>query len=240
MPHDALPPNGRPVALGGADELALAERRKYMAMWERPEYHRYSPGKAHAPEAMARLGMKPGETLYDLGCGAGAAIPLFVAHGLLVRGVDIAMSPALAAYALETTKHLPKHRRPVMTGACLWTLPLDWPRRDWVFCVDVLEHVPPAKVDAVLMHIHRLAGKAAYLSIHCHPDGCGALIGETLHLTVERPEWWLAKLGGLFDVERIPAPASELTAIVRAKREVGSNAGRSFASPVSSSTGGAA
>lgn len=202
------------------DDLAVAERGKYMRMWERPEYHRYSPGKAHAPAAIERLGMQPGETLYDLGCGAGAAIPVFVQHGLLVRGVDIAMSPALAAYPREVLKHLPEERRPILTGACLWALPMDWPLRDYVYSVDVLEHIPPQRVDAVLMHMHRLMRKAAYVSIHCHPDGCGALIGETLHLTVERPDWWMQKLGGLFAVERLKAPASELTAILRHKPEV--------------------
>jgi len=199
------------------DELALAERRKYTRMWERPEYHRYSPGKNHAPRAIEALGMKAGETLYDLGCGNGAAIPIFVDHGLLVRGVDIAMSPALAAYPLKTAAHLPKERHPVMTVACLWAIPADWPTRDYVFCADVLEHIPPERVDAVLMNIDRLTYRAAYLNIHCSPDGCGALIGETLHLTVERPEWWLAKLEALFTVKRRPAPASELTAIVTPK-----------------------
>lgn len=211
------PIDTRSVQLGGADTVALAERRKYMAMWERPEYHRYSPGKEHAPHAIEALAMQNGESLYDLGCGAGAAIPIFVHHGLLVRGVDIAMSPALANYALQTTKTLPPHRRPFMTAACLWALPMDWAPRTYTFCVDVLEHIPPDKVDSVLFHIHRLTEKSAYLSIHCHPDGCGALIGETLHLTVEPPAWWLKKLEPLFHVQRLPAPESELTVIVTPK-----------------------
>lgn len=201
------------------DEVALAERRKYLRMWECPEYHRYSPGKHHAPHAIAALGMEDGQSLYDLGCGAGAAIPIFVQHGLLVLGADIAMSPALAAYALETTKHLPPERLPIMKGACLWALPMSWTARDYVYCVDVLEHIPPTRVDSVLLHIKRLLGKAGYLSIHCQPDGCGALIGEKLHLTVERPEWWLAKLSALFAVERRRAPPTELTCIIRPKPE---------------------
>ena len=201
------------------DELAVAERGKYMRMWERPEYHRYSPGAYHAPLAIAALGMKPGATLYDLGCGNGQAVPILAAHGLLVRAVDIAMTPALAAWAADKTKHLPVDRRPVFTGACLWAIPLHWPQRDYVFCCDVLEHIPPERVDSVLVHIKRLMGKAGYLSIHCHPDGCGALIGETLHLTVERPEWWMAKLGAHFFVERHEAPPSELTCVVRPKPE---------------------
>lgn len=199
------------------DELALAEQRKYMAMWERPEYHRYSPGKNHAPRAIEALGMQPGQTLYDLGCGTGGAIPAFVHHGLMVRGVDIAMSPALAAYVLQTTKHLPEHQRPLMTGACLWAIPADWPTRDYVFCADVLEHIPPPRVDAVLMNIDRLMYRGGYLNIHCSPDGCGALIGETLHLTVERPEWWMAKLEALFAVKRLPGPANELTCLIAPK-----------------------
>ena len=208
-----------PAASLFRDELALAERRKYMRMWELPQYHRYSPGKEHAPAAIAALAMQKGESLYDLGCGTGQAVPIFAAHGVLVRAVDIAMTPALAAWAQDKTKHLPPPRRPIFTGACLWALPMEWPRRDWIFCCDVLEHIPPARVDSVLMHMQRLMRRGGYLNIHCEPDGCGKLIGETLHLTVERPEWWVAKLGAYFDVERLEAPPSELTCLIRPKPE---------------------
>lgn len=201
------------------DTVALRERAKYMRMWERPEYHRYSPGAAHAPRALAALGMKPGETLYDLGCGNCQAVPIFAAHGLIVRAADIAMTPALAAWAMEKTKHLPTERLPLFTGVCLWSIPMNWPPRDYVFCCDVLEHIPPGHVDSVLLHMKRLTGKAGYLNIHCAPDGCGKLIGETLHLTVERPEWWMAKLGAHFLVERHEAPPSELTCVIRPKPE---------------------
>ena len=208
----------RPVNLA-RDELAVAEATKYRAMWARPEYRRWSPGEAHAPVAAERLGMKWGDTLYDLGCGAGAAVPEFARRGLLVRAIDIALSPELIGDAVQKTKHLPLIYLPMWTIACLWSLPLDYPRRDWVFCCDVLEHIPPAKVGAVLDAIARLMKKGGYLTIHCGPDGMGKLIGETLHLTVREPEWWVAEIRQRMHVKSAEGAGGEVTVIVAPKPE---------------------
>lgn len=65
---------------------------------------------------------------------------------------------------------------------------------DVVACLDVLEHIEPEFVDAVLQDIYRLTNKAAMLLIanrparKCLPDGRNA------HLIQEGPEWWLPKI----------------------------------------------
>lgn len=74
---------------------------------------------------------------------------------------------------------------------------------DFVACTDVLEHIEPDRLDAVLGHIYRLAEKGGYFVISCRlareilPDGRNA------HLIVQPPEWWLAQLARVgFKVER--------------------------------------
>jgi hypothetical protein len=65
---------------------------------------------------------------------------------------------------------------------------------DLVTCTDVLEHVEPEKLDAVLKHIFSLAKKAAFLLIATRPAQKSLPDGRNAHLLVEDAPWWLAKL----------------------------------------------
>lgn len=65
---------------------------------------------------------------------------------------------------------------------------------DLVVCTDVLEHVEPDKVDAVMDHIFRLTGKAAYLVISTKEANAVLPDGRNAHLTVHPAGWWVAKL----------------------------------------------
>jgi hypothetical protein len=65
---------------------------------------------------------------------------------------------------------------------------------DIVVCTDVLEHVEPGKVDAVIEHIRRLTGKLAYLVISTRDANAVLPDGRNAHLLVHPPEWWVAKL----------------------------------------------
>jgi len=60
------------------------------------------------------------------------------------------------------------------------------------YCVDVMEHIPPDKVDLVLDNILRAANHV-FFSISMEPDNCGQLVGEQLHLSIRPYEWWLNK-----------------------------------------------
>jgi hypothetical protein len=57
---------------------------------------------------------------------------------------------------------------------------------DLVVSTDALEHVEPAKIDAVLDHIFRLAGKAAYLVIATRPAKALLPDGSNAHKIVSR------------------------------------------------------
>jgi SAM-dependent methyltransferase len=158
-------------------DWATTEREKYRRMWAEPCYHVGSPGERAVPLCLASLPMQPGETVVDAGAGSGRGAVLLEKAGLAVTLLDFCHT------AVEPpAQHLP------YIDALLWDLPpLSF---DWVYCVDVLEHIPPVHVEQVLDGLARIATKGMYLQICCVDDNCGRAIGETLHLTVHPPAWW--------------------------------------------------
>lgn len=70
---------------------------------------------------------------------------------------------------------------------------------DLVVSTDVLEHVEPEKLDNVLDHIWRLAGRGAYLVIATRPAQAILPDGRNAHLIVQPSDWWLSKLRALSD-----------------------------------------
>lgn len=175
-----------PVSVSHANmNLVDTEREKYTRMWSVSAYRRYSPGERVADAAWKRLKPKNRETLYDLGAGTGRAALYFSNRGLNVRAVDFVNN------ALEV--EVP------FVQACLWELTL--PPADLIFCVDVLEHIPPQKIDDTLRCMAVVMLRRGYLKIHCAPDRFGRQIGETLHLTVQPPEWWFEVVSRYFRVE---------------------------------------
>ena len=58
-----------------------------------------------------------------------------------------------------------------------------------------MEHIPTKYVADVLKNFRHCTRKVCYLSIATLPDGFGPqLVGEPLHLTVKKPDWWFAQL----------------------------------------------
>jgi hypothetical protein len=72
---------------------------------------------------------------------------------------------------------------------------------DVVVCMDVLEHIEPDKLDAVLDHIRSLARKAVYVKIATREALKTLPDGRNAHLIVETPEWWRERLSIYFDVK---------------------------------------
>jgi SAM-dependent methyltransferase len=65
---------------------------------------------------------------------------------------------------------------------------------DLVICTDVLEHVEPEKLNAVLDHLWRLTGTAAYFVISTKLANAVLPDGRNAHLTVQPADWWSTKL----------------------------------------------
>lgn len=161
-----------------AKTLEDRERDKYAAMWDYDAYRLRSPGTEHVIDAILKLGIEPGDSLIDFGCGTGRATKLLRDGGVDATGVDLVPS------ALETDVPF--------VEACLWFLPAM--SADWGFCCDVMEHMPTEKVADVLAGIAASVKRGAFFAIDSGRDDMGQLIGHMLHLTVRHPAWWERQL----------------------------------------------
>ena len=173
------------------DDIAKIEREKYLAVWQRPEYRRVSPGMFEVERATAVMDIKPGSTLIDFGSGPCRATKWILDHG--VRALAIDFAPNASEFP-----DIP------FVEACLWDTLDGVAPADFGFCCDVMEHIPEEKVGAVLANIARLSTRSAYFRIATRADVMGQrLIQKPLHVTVKDSTWWRQKLSnhfGLVDV----------------------------------------
>jgi hypothetical protein len=64
---------------------------------------------------------------------------------------------------------------------------------DLVTCVDVLEHIEPDCLDAVLNHIAACTRKILFVAISTRPAKRWLTDGRNTHLIVESGDWWRPK-----------------------------------------------
>jgi hypothetical protein len=126
------------------------------------------------------------KTVLDYGCGENRLAESLQEH-FRVSGYD----PGIAA-------------RAAMPKPC-----------EMVVCTDVLEHVEPDKLDAVLDHLWRLTGEVAYVVISTRPANAMLPDGRNAHLIVQESQWWLDRFvaSGWF-VRRSSETGKELTAVL--------------------------
>lgn len=160
------------------------EQSKYEEMWAFDAYADHSPGEQFA-ELFAGL-VAPGIVL-DAGCGSGKGAVALEARGFKVRMADITR-----AGLREEASRIPFQQ------VCLWNrdqvarLKTLW-APDYVFCCDVMEHIPTQYTMLVIDNLLSVA-KAAFFSISLQPDQFGAWVGRPLHLTVQPFGWWRDQL----------------------------------------------
>lgn len=76
-----------------------------------------------------------------------------------------------------------------------------------VVCIDVLEHIEPDRLDAVLQHLRSKIEVAALISFATGPAQKVLPDGRNAHLIQQPLEWWvpkLAALGELMDLKKSP------------------------------------
>lgn len=151
--------------------------------------HRQQPwgadGAKHAVAVEALAVDLEAATILDYGCGENQ-----LAHALKMRRVS-GYDPGIP-------------ERAKMPKPC-----------ELVVCTDVLEHVEPDKLDAVLDHIYRLTGKAAYLVISLKAANATLPDGRNAHLSVHDAPWWIDKLTHIGWVIGDFTVAKDLTVTVR-------------------------
>lgn len=65
-----------------------------------------------------------------------------------------------------------------------------------VVCTDVLEHVEPAYLDAVLADLRRCTLERAFIAVALGPSSQTLTDGRNAHLLQEPPGWWQWKIEG--------------------------------------------
>lgn len=74
--------------------------------------------------------------------------------------------------------------------------------RDFVACIDVLEHVEPDHLEAVLDDLARVTLKHGFFTVHTGPAAKSLPDGRNAHLIQRAPAWWLEKIEARFLVLR--------------------------------------
>jgi hypothetical protein len=74
---------------------------------------------------------------------------------------------------------------------------------DVVCCIDVLEHIEPEHLDAVLIELKTITTKIGFFTVQTQPAMKVLADGRNAHLIQEPVAWWLAKLGEYFDVVEV-------------------------------------
>lgn len=154
----------------------IAENEKYRQMWALPQYRVASPGERTAEDFVSVAYPEPEDRIIDFGCGTGRGGKRI--HAL--TGCDVTLVD-FAANCRDKDNNLP------FVLADL-TKPMGL-RGDIGYCTDVLEHIPPADVPAVITNIMDCVD-ACYFRIALFHDNMGALIGHPLHLSVFPADWW--------------------------------------------------
>lgn len=101
-------------------------------------------------------------TILDYGCGKGTLVRTLTDAKIAATGYD----PALPRFA-------------AMPGPA-----------DLVACVDVLEHIEPECIDAVLDHFEALTRKILFVAISLTPAKRKLSDGRNTHILLRDPEWW--------------------------------------------------
>ena len=76
---------------------------------------------------------------------------------------------------------------------------------DLVCCIDVLEHIEPDCVDAVLDDLHKIMPKFGFFSIHTGAATKVLSDGRNAHLIQKPASWWLQRLCPRFEIHHLQA-----------------------------------
>jgi len=71
---------------------------------------------------------------------------------------------------------------------------------DIVCCIDVLEHIEPDCLDAVLQSLFDKTERLALITIHTGPAGKTLSDGRNAHLIQKGMKWWMKQLKPLFEI----------------------------------------
>lgn len=85
----------------------------------------------------------------------------------------------------------------------------------FVTCIDVLEHIEPDYLDAVLDDLQRVTEFFGFFTIHTGPAVKTLSDGRNAHLTQEPSAWWLPKIQQRFDLLNFQIQPNGFYVVVR-------------------------
>jgi hypothetical protein len=87
--------------------------------------------------------------------------------------------------------------------------------RQFVTCIDVLEHIEPDCLDDVLDDLKRVTELYGFFTIHTGPAIKVLSDGRNAHLTQEDYTWWLPKLWERFHIHQMTHNPSGFSVLVK-------------------------
>lgn len=132
------------------------------------------------------------KTLLDYGCGSMRNLAKVLDCDVLYQGYD----PAVPAFAAEPDT------------------------ADVVACIDVLEHIEPECLDAVLDHIRSKCGKVAFVTVHTGPARKTLSDGRNAHLIQQPASWWLPRLMTRWSLLQFQANATGFWAVLHVDQHI--------------------
>ena len=172
--------------------LVTLEREKYQAVWAIDTYGAKSPGEDLLPVFFDMTCAAPGAKVLDAGCGSAKG-------GIALRnaGMDVTLCDLTGDGVLPAAEDLP------FIAACLWDdltilpMALGLDRFDYVYCCDVLEHIPTPFTMLVISRLLEVTKYGLFLNISTRPDDWGAFVGEALHQTVQPFTAWRDQIAAI-------------------------------------------
>jgi 2-polyprenyl-3-methyl-5-hydroxy-6-metoxy-1,4-benzoquinol methylase len=152
---------------------------------------------------MQQFGIKKGDEVLDLGCGTGRAAKVMCKAGIFVHGMDLTTNSLN-----EDMKELDNF---YFSQECLWQLGTKVHQTDYIFCADVMEHIPEKLVHPVLFQIAKKMLKGGFFSISTALETCGPkFINQQLHMTVRGGRWWADQLKRYWEVSFAQDPSNNV------------------------------
>jgi hypothetical protein len=136
------------------------------------------------------------KTILDYGCGKGALGKQFREHqskpGSKFAGIEFyEYDPAIPEKANDTHQ------------------------ADLVFCTDVMEHIEPDFLEAVLQDLKARTLNCIFFVINCAPAVHTLPDGRNAHIMVQHPGWWLDKINEYFDATFAKVAGDNLFLVAR-------------------------
>lgn len=162
----------------------MEEVEKYTRLWDLPKGYGNNYSHPYWQEIVSFLSaalhdrdLKPGLTLLDVGGGNGSLRKSFEDVGVSYTSLDLAPNSGADIIADISDPQV------ISAGSF-----------DYGISIDVMEHLPTDRVDDALANIRQAVKHSVAFLISTRPDRGGKKIGQTLHLTVQPPAWWVAQL----------------------------------------------